>query len=283
MMGIWTIARLTFDGAARRRVLWALLLLGVAGLLLYALGLAFVYGEAEGFIQQDPDSPMVQVGLNFFLMAGLYAANFLIVMVTVLISIDTIAGEISNETIQSVAVKPVRRIEIVLGKWLGFAGILGVYSLLMVGGVMLLCRAIMGYAAPKPLVAFGVIYLESLLLLSVAFLGGTRLSTLANGAVVFGLHGLAFIGGWVGQFGALLSSDGARNIGKVSQAIMPTEGLWRYAASEMQPQLGGALLTRFSSPFSAGGAPGSEIISYAILFGAAALLLAVWQFNRRDL
>ncbi|HJW84537.1 MAG TPA: ABC transporter permease [Anaerolineae bacterium] len=280
MTGVWTIARLTFDGAARRRVLWALSLLGLAALGLYALGLATVRsGLDSGF---GPDDPRIlEAGQNFLMMAGLYAANFLIVMMTVLISLDTLAGEIHNETIQSLAVKPLRRVEIVLGKWLGFAGILGVYIALLDGGIMLLVAAILGYAAPKPLIGIGVMYLESVLLLSLTMLAGSRLSMLAGGAVVFGLHGVAFIGGWVGQFGSLLGSAGATNIGKVANLILPTEGLWRYAAAQMQSSLFG--LARFASPFTVGGAPGAEIIVYAAAFSAAALLLAIWQFNRRDL
>ncbi len=279
-MGAWTIARLTFDGAARRRVLWALLLLGVAFLALYALGLAAVRPELEDYV--DRRSQMLALTVrSFFLMAGLYAANFLIVMVTVLIAIDTLAGEIGSQTIQSIAVKPLRRAEIVLGKWLGFAGILLVYVAGLIGGVMLLCSAILGYAVPKPLAGLGLIYLESLLLLSLTFLGGTRLSALANGAVAFGLHGVAFIGGWVGQFGSMLDNAGAANVGKFSNLILPSEGLWRYAAVEMQPAL--LDLARFASPFSGGGAPGGEIVWYAVAFAAIALLLAVWQFSRRDL
>jgi len=287
MTGVWTIARLTFDSAARRRVLWALLLLGGAFLGLYLLGLLALRSGIEtarsviGNTLTAEDQRIFEVGLNFVLMAGLYAANFLIVMMTVLISIDTLAGEINNETIQSIAVKPVRRTEIVLGKWLGFAAILAVYILLIAGGAMMLVRLVLGYIAPNPLAGIGIMYLESLMLLGLTFLFGTRLSMLACGAVVFGLHGVAFVGGWVGQFGSMLFSEGARNVGKASQLILPTEGLWRYAAARMQPSFAG--LPRFASPFSGGGAPSSDIIGYAVVFGAVALALAVWQFNRRDL
>jgi hypothetical protein len=87
----------------------------------------------------------------------------------------------------------------------------------------------------------------------------------------------------------LLSNTAAHNVGKVSQLIMPTEALWRRAAAEMQPvQVGGLFgapsgLATALSPFSAGGAPGPEIVTYTLAFGAIALLLALWQFSRRDL
>jgi len=287
-MHVWVIARLTFREAWRKRVLWALLALGILFLILYALGLAAVNGELQDF-RGDRFRQLVPIAQNFFLMAGLYAANFLVVMITVLISISTLAGEIGDGTIQSIAVKPLRRSRIVIGKWLGFAGICAAYTLLTVGGVMLIGQLMLGYNLPNALIGLGMIYLESLLLLSITFLGGVRFSPLANGAVAFGMHGLAFIGGWVGQAGALLSNNAAYNVGRVSQIIMPTEALWRRAAAEMQPVQAGGLFGAPSgvatalSPFSAGGAPGPEVVTYTLAFGVIAMSLALWLFSRRDL
>ncbi|MGH2593088.1 MAG: ABC transporter permease, partial [Anaerolineae bacterium] len=256
-MAVWIIARITIHGASRRRVLWAMLLLGGAFLALYAFGLGVVRGEVEEELAGS-ETALSQFVKNFFLMAGLYAADFLIVMMTVLISIDTLAGEVGSQTIQSIAVKPLRRAEIVLGKWLGLAAVLAVYTTLLVAGVMLTSASVMGYTTPRPLPGLALIYLESLLLLNLTLLGGTRLATLANGAVVFGLHGLAFIGGWIGQFGSLIGNSGAASVGRFSNLIMPTEGLWRRAAFEMQPALSG--FARFITPFSGGGVPGREIV-----------------------
>lgn len=288
-MGIWVIARLTYREAARKRVLWALLLLGLLFLVVYGLGLAAVKGELDEEFTSEGMRQVVPLVENFFLMAGLYAANFLIVMITVLISIGTLAGEIGDGTIQSIAVKPLRRAQIVIGKWLGFAGMLAGYTLLTTGGVMLLAALIMGYNTPNPVLGMSLIYLESLLLLSLTFLGGTRLAPIANGAVAFGLHGLAFIGGWVGQFGVLIGNAAARNVGTVSNLIMPTEGLWRYAAAQMQPTTSGSLfgvpirvIQTFSS-FSGGGAPGSEIVIYSLIVTILGLAAALWLFERRDL
>lgn len=288
-MGIWVIARLTYREAARKRVLWALLLLGLLFLVVYGLGLAAVKGELDEEFTSEGMRQVVPLVENVFLMAGLYAANFLIVMITVLISIGTLAGEIGDGTIQSIAVKPLRRAQIVIGKWLGFAGMLAGYTLLTTGGVMLLAALIMGYNTPNPVLGMSLIYLESLLLLSLTFLGGTRLAPIANGAVAFGLHGLAFIGGWVGQFGVLIGNAAARNVGTVSNLIMPTEGLWRYAAAQMQPTTSGSLfgvpirvIQTFSS-FSGGGAPGSEIVIYSLIVTILGLAAALWLFERRDL
>lgn len=57
------------------------------------------------------------------------------VMLAVLTSVGALSGEISSHTIQVLAVKPMPRNRIVLGKWLGLAAMLG-YALLYVGAML---------------------------------------------------------------------------------------------------------------------------------------------------
>ena len=65
-----------------------------------------------------------------------------------------------------------------------------------------------GYVANHPLQALALIWLNAILLLSISLLGGAVFSTLANGVLVFGLYGVAFIGGWIEQIGGFLSQPG---------------------------------------------------------------------------
>src|SRR6266542_1385722 len=75
--------------------------------------------------------------MNVFMMMGLYAVTFLSIAMAALLGADTLAGEINSGTIQTIATKPIRRADVVLGKWLGFAGLLGLYVLLLGGGIVL--------------------------------------------------------------------------------------------------------------------------------------------------
>ncbi|HEU5336002.1 MAG TPA: hypothetical protein VFU27_08565, partial [Terriglobales bacterium] len=127
---------------------------------------------------------------------------------------------------------------------------------------------------------FALMWLESVLLLSVTLFFGTRFSTLTNGVLALGLVGLAFLGGWIEQIGAATNSASAVNIGIVASVIMPSEALWRRAAHDMQSPLAGVL--NFS-PFSSASLPSSTMIMYAGIYAALALLLAVRRFSRRDL
>jgi Cu-processing system permease protein len=277
----WVIAQLTFREAARRKILWAALILGVAFLILYGVGEYFIEREVQrGNGPSLSNATALRETYSFLLMAGLYVVNFLIVMMTVLTSVDTLAGEIASGTIQAVVTKPLRRYEIVLGKWLGFAAMLALYVALMGGGVVCVTYALTGYWAPGVPLGLGLMTLEGLVLLSVCILGGTSLSTLANGVLAFGLYGLAFVGGWIEQIGSLLHNETAVNIGIVSSLLMPSEAMWKRAAFEMQS----SLTTMIGmSPFTSTSVPSPAMMVYTVLYIAAMLALALLLFSRRDL
>jgi ABC-type transport system involved in multi-copper enzyme maturation permease subunit len=279
-----TIARLTFREAASRRILLAALLLGLLFLGIYGLGLHFIISEVEREAAVEGQGRLVvtQIG-NFLLMAGMYAVNSLTAMMTVLTSVDTISGEIGSGTIHTLISKPVRRWELVAGKWLGFCGMLTLYLLLMGGGVMAIIWMRLDYTAPHPLQALAFMWLNSMILLTVSLLGGTALSTLANGVLVFGLFGVAFIGGWIEQIGAFMPNPGtvqtAVNIGVITSLIMPSEALWKSAVTALQSPL-----IRFGmTPFTAQYVPSPMMIVYAVLYLLVMLVLAIRRFSRRDL
>jgi Cu-processing system permease protein len=288
MRAIGIITRLTLREAGRRKVLWGLLILGGLFLALYAIGLLLILPDLHSVSVRNTRG-LEQIGginvvYNFFLMAALYAANFLIVMIAVLIPIDTLAGEINSGTLQAVAVKPLRRREIVLGKWLGFVILLGLCTVLMIGGVLLVTWLTAGYVPPNPTSGPILMFLEALVFLSVSLLGGTRLSTLANGVLGFGLFGLAFIGAFVSQIGGIMEQLGntgaetAIQIGKVASLIMPSEVLWRRALSDMAEGMNPIKMMTFGASV-----PDPGVVGYALFYAAVLLLLAVVSFQRRDL
>jgi Cu-processing system permease protein len=271
------IGRLTFREAQRRRLLWLGLGLGLAFVLLFSVGFYFAYQEClahECDMQQAVD-----FFLNLFLMAGLYVVNFLAVMVTVLTSVGTLSAEIDSNTIHSIAAKPIRRWQIVVGKYIGHALMLMLYVLLMSSGIIIAVRLISGYTPPNVLSGIAILLLEALVTLSITFLGGSRLSTLANGVVVFMLYGVAFVGGWIETIGTVLDSRTAMDIGVASSLIMPSEALWRYAASLMQSSSG---LMVSVTPFTAISQPTPAFVIYAVIYVLAGLLGSVLIFNRRD-
>jgi ABC-type transport system involved in multi-copper enzyme maturation permease subunit len=167
-----------------------------------------------------------------------------------------------------------------LGNWLGFWVILAGYLLLMGGGVLVIAR-IVSDTTPQNLVpGLGLMLLEATLLLTLSIAGGTRLSTLANGVMVFGLFGLAFIGGWIEQIGALFQNDTARYVGVIASLIVPSESLWQLAAYNMQPSIMRDLTL---TPFTPSSIPSNAMVVWAAGYTLLVLLFGLWSFRTRDL
>ncbi len=277
-MSAFVIARLTFREASRRWILWMALLLGILFLAVYGIG----FNEIQKDILRQGSPSLIQRNemYSFMTMAGLYVVNFLSVIMAVLTSVDTLSGEIASGTIHTLVSKPLQRWEIVLGKWLGFSAMLLAYLLLMAGGVLAIAFLLSGYLPPNAGRGLALMGFNVLLLLTVSLMGGASLSTLANGTLVFGLYGLAFIGGWIEQIGSFLNNQTAVNIGVICSLVMPSEALWKRAAYEMQSPLAAAL---GYSIFSTISVPSPLMVGYAVLYTLASLALAIRLFSRRDL
>lgn len=278
MQTVLIFAELTIRETQRRKVLWVALLLALGFLTIFGVGLSLIFRELARLGAGVDD---MDFGLGALFSAALYMVNFLVIVMALLISVTAVSGEIDSHTIEALVTKPVRRWEVILGKWLGFAAILAAYTLLLVGGVILLYQWQTGFIVSNVLAGLGLMLMQGLLVLSLTMLGGTRLSTLANGVLAFMMVGIAFIGGWVEQIGSLLQSETAVDIGIVTSLVMPTEILWRQALALLQPRVTSAAFA--AGPFMVLSQPSDLMIGYAVVYTAVLLLLSLVAFSRRDL
>ena len=279
MRGLGLIAATTMREAARRKLVALAAAVGGAFLLLYGLAWDLAMRSPHNIVHA-PNRAFERQGEGLFVLMGLYAANLLVATVAILAASDTLSGEIANGAMQTIVSKPVPRRVVILGKWLGFVALLTAFQGAILGGVMGIAYGFTGYAPPHIAAGCGLMWMEMTLLLTVTLLWGTRLPTLANGVLSLGLFGMAFLGGWIEQIGALTHHPKAVNVGIVASLIMPSEALWRRAAFEMQSPLMTALNL---GPFVSASVPSGTMIAYAGLYTAAALGLAVFAFSRRDL
>jgi Cu-processing system permease protein len=284
MKSIGVLARMTFQEAVRRRIVLTGLVLGVLFLIVFSIGSHMISIEIEREAIAEGGAAYQNVMRtemsNFLLMAGLYAVTFLSVAMGALLSADTLAGEINSGSIQTILTKPIRRSAVVFGKWLGFAGLLGLYVLLMAGGIVLIVFLQSDYIPRNMLTGLSLIYLESLLVMTISLAGSSAMPALATGGMVFGLYGLAFLGGWIEQIGSFMSNPTTLQIGIVTSLLIPTEALWRRAAYEMQTPLASTIGI---SPFAAFSVPSLLMVIYAVLYLGVMLILSIRIFQRRDL
>jgi len=279
MGAILTLALTTVREAVRRKLVLLAALVGAAFLLLYGLAFHLAVGNPRSIVNAASRA-LERQGEALFLLLGFYAANLLVATIAILASIDTLSGDIASGAMQTLLSKPLARWQLLLGKWLGFAALLTLLQASLLGGAMAIAYGFTGYLAPHRAAGLALLWLEMLLLLTVTLLWGTRLSTLANGVLSLGLFGLAFLGGWIEQIGALTHHPDAVRVGIVASLIMPSEALWRRAAFEMQPQLLSALAI---GPFAGASVPSPLMVAYAVAYTALAFALAVRLFHTRDL
>jgi len=283
MKKIWIITRMTFHENVRKRIVLTGLVLGLIFLVVFTIGFRMVY--LNGFNEVDRSNEMfsrmiVTEATNILLLAGLYAVTFLSAAMGALLGADTLSGEINSGTIQTIVTKPVRRLDVVIGKWLGFAILLGLYSLLMSGGTVLSIWSQSGYLPPNVVKGLSLIYLESVLIMTLSLFCSSFMSGLATGGVVFGLYGLAFIGGWVEQIGVAIQNQTVVQVGIITSLIIPSESLWRRASFEMQSPISAAL---GFSPFGSTSVPSPLMVGYAVIYMVIVLISAISTFQHRDL
>ncbi len=277
MRGFLTIAHLTLHEAMRRRILLAALLCGVAFLVLFGVGFHFVEADLRRNAVSVLERRML---LNMLVLAGLFAVDFMSVVTAVMLPVDTLSGEIASGVMQTLASKPVRRASIVAGKWAAFALLVVGYMLFLAAGVLLIGRVMGPIVPPRVAPGLALMALECVLLVSLSIACGSRFSTITNGVIVLGLHGLAFVGNWVEQIGTFVGNDAARSVGTIASLIMPSESMWQLAASLMQPSI---VRDLHLTPFSPASVPSPAMVAWAGGDVVVALAVGLKQFQRRAL
>jgi ABC-type transport system involved in multi-copper enzyme maturation permease subunit len=275
---ILTIAHLTLEEARRRRVAAAAVLCGAAFLAVFATAVFFGH---SGMVANDRLTFVArQAFLTMLTLGGLYASNFLSVLFAVLLPVDTLSGEIDSGVMQTLAAKPVRRAEILIGKWLGHGVMVVAYLLLMSLGVVAAMWMVTGYVPVNLWIGLPLMALQAILLMTVSIAGGTRFTTITNGVLALGFYGIAFVGGWIEQVGALGGVEEVRTVGVVASLISPTDALWRLASYHLQPPI-----VRDVAPliFTVAAAPTPLMVWWAAAFTLAVLAWSVRSFERRAL
>jgi ABC-type transport system involved in multi-copper enzyme maturation permease subunit len=122
---IYALAKLSFKEAVRRRVVWVFLSI----LILYLF-------PARWFFQEKPEDELKSI-----IGVTTRGMNVLLISVGLLLAAFAIPTDIKNLTIHTVVTKPVQRFEIVLGRFLGYLGLVTAALLVMTGFGLLLINA----------------------------------------------------------------------------------------------------------------------------------------------
>lgn len=279
-----TIARFTVHEAISRRLVLSAFVLSLIFLALYAFGLSLLYNMSPAFREQGGDRSEVLAAGTILTVLGLYAVHFLSSFVALFLTVGAISSEIDSGTLHAVLARPIRRADVVVGRWLAYAGLIGLYVVFMSGAILSMAWLASGYQAFDAARTIGLMVLGALVLLTVSLFGSTLFSTLANGVISFTLFGLAWLGGLIEYIGNMVQNTGMVNLGIAISLLVPSDTIWKaasfYAQSPLFLAVGG---TRGQVPFIGAVPPTLPLVIWALAYPAVFLLLAARAFSRRDL
>lgn len=277
---IAAIAAVTVREAARRKLLAALGLITVA-----MVGLS-----AWGFDRLSHNSSLTSGETNLALPQSLILFMFMFSFVFALsasaIASPSVAADVESGILMTVATRPIRRSEIIIGKWLGLAFLLAGYAAAVSALEFGVVDWVSGYLPPDAVLAAVYLFLEGLLLLSLAVCLSTRLSSLATGVVGIALFGAAWLAGVVGSLGSAFDLRALRTIGKVSRIVLPTDGLWHGAIYYLEPSYlihAHFFRGRNEDPFFSQAAPTGLYLTWVALWVLVILAVSVVSFQQREL
>ena len=284
------IARLTLLEILRRRLFLALFLL--SGLLLGVFTLLFSAALDKALADAALNGSSIDRATGL-LVSGIYVTlpaiwlvHLLGGVLTIVLAVGMISADLETGMLAVLLTRPPARAEVIMGRWLGYALVLSLYTALLFLAFLGVIAWKTGYWPAQEWLALGLLELGQLTVLSLALLGSCLFSTMANGALVLLLFMLALLPNFVA---VLTTTPGllVQNMTEVITLLVPSDALWHAASyalvpPAMQSILQGLSIRTFDSPFTSGQPIAVGLLVWVTLYCLALPGLAIWRFQRRD-
>lgn len=296
-MALLLITRFTLQEAMRRRLFLAVLLLSALLLLAFIILLSIAINllqsnssAANGGGTLSPRLFLLSGGV-FFDILMIWLAYLLSSLLTIVLTANMISGEVEAGTFAVIVPKPISRAEIVLGKWLGFALIIVVYTAFLFFALLAIIYWKTGYWPEQVFSALGTLELAMLVLLGLTTIGSAFVPTVVNGAIALVLFIAAPVASFV-QFVVQVirpgQSEALQNIGTVINLIIPTDALWHGTSFFLLPSaqifpLLGLSTESFNTPFTATQPVAPALLAWVALYIVLLPLIGLVRFQHRDL
>jgi ABC-type transport system involved in multi-copper enzyme maturation permease subunit len=283
-MAILTIARLTLVEASRRRLLIALvaLTLAVAALTGWVFNYAHTHAPNTRFLAQ-----VIPLASQLLILV-MFMFSWVLSLGAVFIAAPAIAGDVESGIALAMLPRPIRRSDLVLGKWLGLALLVTAYAAGSSAVELLVVKVAAAYQPPHPLEMTGFLIGEGLVMLTLAMLLSTRLAPMTSGIIAVVFFGLTWMAGIARDIGTALGYSGIIRMGDLSRLLLPTDGLWRGTIYNLEPPLIIAAAQALgqgvvAQPFLSTVAPPPPYLLWVVLWIVGVLGLGVLSFQRREL
>ena len=183
------------------------------------------------------DALEIQIGVSQVLILIAFMFSFVLAMTAAFVGAPAIGGDLESGVAYAILARPLRRADLLLGRWLGSALVVAAYAaasgLLAIGSR---CSS-SGYGPPDPLLAVAFLAGEALVLLTLTLALGSVLPSIAAGAIAVVGFGLGWMAGVLAGVGAALGVAALGPVAEASRWLLPTDGLWRGVIYGLEPSL----------------------------------------------
>jgi ABC-type transport system involved in multi-copper enzyme maturation permease subunit len=282
---IWPIARMTLIEASRRRMLIALAVL--TALVIAGVGYGFSKLPEIGGSRPLNHDDLNQIA-SILTILTFFMFSFVLSFAAVFVAAPAISSDIESGVILAMVPRPIRRADIVVGRWLGLCLVVVIFTVTATLVELELVNLVIGYLPPHPFEAIAFLVAEGVVAVTMGLLFSTRVAPMTGGIVATILLLAVWFAGIVGNIGFSFGNDTVAAFGTVSRLAVPTDGMWRGALFYLQtPQLLAvqALAGRraAANPFYAATAPALTYLAWTAAWVLGLLSLSVLSFRRREL
>ena len=281
-MPILIFANLSIFELARRRVIAAVAALAAACVALtgWAFYRLHLYALAHAATISHGDEALAN-SMQVILLAHIF--GMVLAVGAAFLGAPAIANEVEGGIALAILPRPIRRLDVLLGKFLGLAAVT-IGFVFLTGGVEFgVVRAITGYAPPHPVAALSYISAGAIVLLALALAGSTRFSPIAVGIVAVALYGVSWIGQVADALAAAYHNEAIQTACTIVSLLIPSGGMWRGAIYSLEPTIMAAASAHIAfNPITVASPPTDAYVIWTAAGVVAVLVAAVAAFNRRD-
>ena len=269
----------------RRKMFAVVLILTLAFLALYAWGTHAAFKDTRNFVPQN------QLNLNSDQVAGatvfglaMFATLFLGAVLAVFLTLNVVRGDAESGLLQPLVVRPIGRIQLLLARFAGAAGVCVVYVLAVYFSAIGITYWAGGWT-PDRLFSPGIELAAAIVVVSaIALAGSVFLSPIANGIATLMVFGAGLMAGLLGEIGHAIGSHRLQHISRIAWWFVPFDALYEDALHRLTVDTTG--FTKFVlqlGPFGGSHRAGTPLLIWSAVFLGLVLGAAVRAFSVRDL
>ncbi len=265
--------------AVKRRVVVWVMVLSVAFLGLFALGVTLLVGALPG---QGSDE--VVAITSTLTVLGLYIVSFLGSLLAILLGAGSVAAEVDGGLAAAVLARPITRRSWLFQRWGALVVMVSAFVVVTAGVVMLLARVVAGYSPESWVGALALMVLQAVTVLTLTTMLSTRLGIVAAGVASFAGFGAAWLAGIIEFIGDGVANQAMVNSGIAVSLVLPSDALWRAASYyATTPAFLDTVLDGSEVPFASADPPTVAFLIWSLALVGVWLAIANNWFRRRDL